>query len=130
MSANGQEKRRYQRFENQSLSLDIARPGIKGIIRTNPTAECLNFSRTGLQFDCTQELNLDEKLVIDISVDDIVLRDLSAAVVSCKETEAGSYCYGARFCLEQSKMKKETIHRNLLRIEEKLKLFENFPVAN
>ena len=121
------EKRRYQRFENRSLAVDIARPGIQGIIKTNPTAECLNFSRTGLQFDCPQKLKDGEKLTIDISVDDIVLRDLSAMVVSSQSIDNGNWCYGARFCLEYPRMKKDNIYRNLLLIEEKLKRSNEYP---
>ena len=128
MPAAGSDKRRYRRYENRSLTVDIARPGIKGIIRTNPTAECLNFSRTGLQFDCGQYLKVDEMLVIDIAVDDIELRDLSASIVTCKQKDDGEWCYGARFCLEKPKMKKDSIHRNLLRIEEKLRTLLDYPI--
>ncbi len=114
-----EEKRRYTRFENRSLSVAVARPGIRGIIRTNPTAECLNFSRTGLQFDCRQELNEGEKLVIDIAVDDLCLNELRAEVVSKLQTATGDWCHGARFCLEE--IKKDDVFHGLLMIEARLK---------
>jgi hypothetical protein len=113
------EKRRYARFENHSLSVAVARPGIRGIIRSNPTAECLNFSRTGLQFDCPQELNEGEKLIIDIAVDGINLNELKAEVVSKLKTATGDWCHGARFCLEE--IKKDNVFHSLLLIEHRLK---------
>jgi hypothetical protein len=113
------EKRRYTRFENRSLSVTVARPGIRGMIRSNPTAECLNFSRTGLQFDCPQELREGEKLVIDIAVDGINLRELNAKVVSKQKTANGDWCHGARFCLEE--IKKDNVFHTLLMIESHLK---------
>jgi len=57
MNKRTEEKRRYKRYQNHSLSVDLSRPGIRGLIRTNPTAECMNFSRTGMQFDCPRSLN-------------------------------------------------------------------------
>jgi hypothetical protein len=113
------ERRRYARFENRSLTVTVARPGIRGIIRSNPTAECLNFSRTGLQFDCLQELNEGEKLIIDIAVDGINLHELKAEVVCKLKTATGDWCHGARFCLEE--IKKDNVFHSLLMIEDRLK---------
>lgn len=122
-----EEKRRYQRYANEQLSLEIARPGIQGIIRTNPTAECLNFSLTGLQFDCPQELKTGEKILIDIAVDDLALRELRAEIVSQQPIQDDHFCYGARFCLESPEMKKPDIHHVLLQIEDKLKVMQEYP---
>ena len=113
------EKRRYERFVNRSLSVAVARPGLRGIIRTNPSAECLNFSRTGLQFDCHQELRTGEKLVIDIEVDGISLNDLKAVVISKVQTESGDWCHGARFSLED--VRKDRVFHSLIMIEDRLK---------
>jgi hypothetical protein len=113
------ERRRYARFENRSLSVAIARPGILGVIRSNPTAECLNFSRTGLQFDCPQELNEGEKLIIDIAVDGINLHELKAEVVCKLKTATGDWCHGVRFCLEE--IKKDNVFHSLLMIEDRIK---------
>lgn len=114
-----EEKRRYERFENHSLNVAVSRPGIRGLIRTNPTADCLNFSRTGLQFDCPQKLEPGENLLIDIEVDDIDIHDIKAEVVTRKETSSGDYCHGVRFCLED--VKRDDVFRALLLIEDKLK---------
>ena len=121
------EKRRYQRYGNQNLSLQVSRPGVRGMLRSNPSGKCLNFSRTGLLFNCAQPLKDGEPLVIDIFIDDIILRDVAAKVVSKQRQEDGAWCHGARFCLEQRKMQKEEIYRNLLLIEEKLKNCAEFP---
>ena len=113
------EKRRYERFENRALAIGVARPGIRGILRSNPSAECLNFSRTGLQFDSAQQLKTGESVLIDIEVDEIAVHDLKATVVSSVQTEQGAWCHGTRFCLEDTKS--DAVFRDLLRIEDKLK---------
>lgn len=119
-----EDKRRYERFENPSLSICVARPGIRGMLRSNPTADCLNFSRTGLQFDSPKQIAVGEKLLIDIEVDDIALEDLAAIVISCVKTDSGDWCHGARFCLEDTKS--AGVFRDLMRIEAKLKTLKLF----
>ena len=119
-----EEKRRYKRYENHSLSVDISRPGIRGLIRTNPNAECMNFSRTGMQFDCRQKLEPGEKLLIDIEVDEIDLHDLKAEVVSRQQASSGDWCHGVRFCLED--VKKDEVFRALLQIEDRLKSLSTY----
>ena len=119
-----EEKRRYERYQNPLLSICIARPGIRGMLRANPTAECLNFSRTGLQFDSPKQMAVGQKLLIDLQVDDIALEDLKAVVVSCVKTESGDWCHGARFCLEDTKS--NGVFRDLLRIEAQLKTLKQF----
>ena len=116
------EKRRYERFDNRQLSIDVARTGLRGFIRANPSAECTNFSRTGMQFDCPSKLHRGEKILIDLSVDDIAVRDLRAEVVDRHESPAtqGDWCYGVRFCLEDADDTSRVFHQLLL-IEDRLK---------
>ncbi|MFT7221330.1 MAG: hypothetical protein ACI8Z1_002952 [Candidatus Azotimanducaceae bacterium] len=118
------EKRRYERFAIQSLTLCVARPGIRGMFRVSPSAECLNFSRTGLQFDSPMKLQPGEKLLMDIAVEDISLQDLKAVVVTCEATTSGDWCHGTRFCLEDTKS--NVVFRDLLRIEDRLKNLKIF----
>ena len=125
-AASSEEKRRYARYANQQIELEVARPGIKGMITTNPSVQCLNFSRMGLRFDSPQKLETGEKLLIDIAIDDIALRDIQAEVVFGQPGESGNWCYGTRFCLESSTMNKPEIHLGLLRIEDKLKSQSEF----
>lgn len=35
------ERRKYERYNNEQLVLHVARPSIRGILKLNPTAECL-----------------------------------------------------------------------------------------
>ncbi len=124
MNERTEEKRRYERYENHSLKVDVSRPGIAGLIKTNPTAACMNFSRTGMQFDCPQKLEPGEKLLIDIEVDDIDLHDLKAEVVTRLEAPSGEWCHGVRFCLED--VKKDDVFRTLLLIEDRLKSLSTY----
>lgn len=126
------EKRRYQRYPNCSARVEVARQGLGAIFRANPHAECLNFSRTGLQFDCDKELAEGEKLLIDIMIDDLHVDELKAVVVSRKpqdkigETGKSGWCYGARFCLEDPTMDKDRVYHDLLVIENTLKCRQQF----
>ena len=122
-----QEKRRYRRYPNQVINLQVARPGISGFIRTNPTSDCLNFSRTGMQFQCEQTLKSGSPVVLDLAIGDLIVRDLPAEVISCTEKDDGSWCHGVRFCLEKVKKQKDVLYRKLLQIEDRLKLSEEFP---
>ncbi len=119
-----EEKRRYERFANHTLKVDVSRPGIRGLIRTNPTAECLNFSRTGLQFDCPQKLEPGENLLIDIEVDEINLNEIKAEVITRQNTVSGDYCHGVRFCLED--VTRDDVFHHLLLIEDKLKSYSEY----
>jgi hypothetical protein len=115
------DKRRYARFPNHKLSITVARPGIKGIFRPNPSAGCLDFSRTGLQFESDQSMNIGDHLLVDITLDDIELREIATEVISCHETEPGRQCYGAKFCFDHPEMKKDQVFNRLLLIEQKLR---------
>lgn len=113
------EKRRYQRYPNVSLQLSFARPGIRGIFSANPSAACSNFSRTGLQFDCATDLPQGEKLLMDVELGDIGLQELKAEIVSKQPAESGDWCYGVRFCLEETR--KSDVFHALLLIEDRIK---------
>jgi hypothetical protein len=127
MTEMREERRQNKRYANPALNVDIARPGFTGMIKDNPTAECVNFSLSGVQFDCVQKLKANEKLLIDIELDDIALQELVAEVISYLELEDGTWCYGARFCHESVEMKKSEVQHGLLRIEDKLKSWQEFP---
>jgi hypothetical protein len=122
-----QEKRRYRRYPNQVISLEVARPGIAGIIRANPDGDCLNFSRTGMQFQCAQTMKAGAPLLLDLAIGDLVVHELPAEVVSSHQNEDKSWCHGVRFCLEKVRKQKQALYRKLLQIEDRLKLFEKYP---
>ena len=118
---SGDEKRRYTRFPNHQLNITVARPGIKGIFRANPTAGCVDFCRTGLQIESDQKLEVSDRLMVDISLDDLALQDLPAEVTACHETSKGRYCYGLKFCFDNPLMQHDRIFHYLLLFEEKLR---------
>ncbi len=125
-----QERRRQPRYSRADLELDVARPGIKGILALNPTVECLNFSITGLQFGAEDSFKVGERLILDLRVFEIQARELRSQVVSCEyNTEAGLWCTSVRFCFEDKSMQGEEINHALLQIEDKLRIANEFPVA-
>ena len=124
-----EERRRHPRYPKGSIELKVAPPGIKGILTLNPDAECLNFSRTGLQFESDRRFKEGERLVVDLSVFDVALHEINAIVMSVKEEADGIRCCGVRFCLEDRPMRKPKIMHALLQIEDKLRTTEAFPHA-
>lgn len=123
------ERRRHPRYPKGSLELKIARPGIKGILTLNPQAECLNFSRSGLQFECDRQFTVGDRLVVDLHVFDVDLNEVNAVVMSVRDRDRGQgqRCCGIRFCLEDRPMQKPNIQRTLLQIEDKLRSSFDFP---
>ncbi len=124
------EERRYnERYNNQQLVLNIARPGIKGILRLNPTADCLNFSLGGLQFASKQVMRVGEPLVLDLCVHDIELTEIYGEVVSCVKEGGSMWFCRVSFCLNDKRMQEREITHCLLKIEDKLRNFNKYPAA-
>ncbi len=120
------ERRRHERYDNEQLVLNVARPGIKGILRLNPTAACLNFSLAGLQFGTEQAFEIGERLILDLCVDDIELTELMIEVRSCKLEESNMYCCGVSFCFDNKRMQKPEIRHCLLKIEDRLRTYTEY----
>lgn len=125
-----EERRRHARYHRADLELDVARPGIKGILQVNASSECLDFSLAGLQFGSATKFKEGERLVIDMRVYEVILRELRVQVVSCSPKEVDGYCMyctSVRFCFEMKGMKRPEINRGLLQIEDKLRVAQQYP---
>lgn len=119
---------RYDREDNQhGLQLNVARSGIAGFLKLNPTADCMDFSVSGLQFGSNQKFKLDEKLRMDLRVQDVEVKELNGVVVDCEEMSPGMYCTRVRFCFLERRMKNPRIMHALLGIEEKLRVAKQYP---
>lgn len=121
------DRRHNERYNNERLVLNVARPGIKCFLRLNPTAECLNFSLTGLQFTSEQVMQTGEALVLDLCVYDIELMEIYAEVVSCTPEGDDLWCSGVKFCLQDKRMQHPDIRHRLLKIEDKLRSLSRYP---
>lgn len=128
MATASEERRRHERYDNQNLSLSVHRPGIAGILRLNPTAECLNFSLNGLQFGSEQRMKVGEKLVIDIAVADIEVTEIPCEVRSCKEEDDG-WCCGIQFDLGDKRIHQRNVMHCLLKIEDRLRSYRDYPTS-
>lgn len=111
------------------MHLDVARPGIKGILQINPTSECLDFSLAGLNFGSSQQFRRGERLIIDLRVYDIEVHELRAEVITSQRRDNGLYCTGVRFCFEEKSMQKPEISHALLKIEDKLRVANEYPLS-
>ncbi|MCB1693460.1 MAG: PilZ domain-containing protein [Pseudomonadales bacterium] len=121
------ERRRHRRYQRSDLELDVARPGIKGILSINPTSECLDFSLAGLQFSSPKQFSKGEKLILDLRVYEIHIRELKAQVITSKARAKGLFCTGVRFCFEEKSMQRPEISHALLQIEDKLRSAQEYP---
>ena len=125
-----QERRRHARYSQSDLELEVARPGIKGILSVNPSAECLDFSLTGLQFGSDQPFRQGEKVIVDLRVYDLRADELRASVVSSEKKDNGMWCTRLRFCFEDKSMQKPEISHSLLKIEDRLRIATEFPMSS
>lgn len=122
-----EERRKHTRYAELDLEINVARRGIAGFLKLNPTAECLDFSLSGLQFGCDQPFKIDEKVVIDVRVRDLEINEINAVVVECERLDSGLYCTRLRFCFQDRRMKNPRIMLTLLKIVDCLRLEKQFP---
>ena len=109
------------------MSLEVVRPGIKGILKVAPSSECIDFAIGGLRFGSAEQFQKGERLVLDVRVNDVEVRELLAQVVSSQPRDRSTYCTGVRFCFEAKSMQLPEISRALLRIEDKLRVAQEYP---
>jgi hypothetical protein len=124
-----EERRRHSRYSRTDLAIDIARPGLRGILSVSPLVECFNFSRTGLKFGSDRSFRIGEKLILDLRVFDIQVHEVCAEVVTSERLESGGWCCGVRFCFEDKNMQRPEVHHALLQIEAKLRAADEFPYS-
>ena len=122
-----EERRRHARYHQADLSLGVARPGIKGILKVSPSSECLDFGIAGLKFGSTEQFREGERLILDLRVFELEARELIAEVVSSEPKVDNVFCTSVRFCFELKRMQRPEISRVLLRIEDKLRTAEQYP---
>ena len=122
-----EERRRHARYKRADLALNVARPGIKGILNVSPFSECLDFGIAGLQFGSTEEFQVGERLIVDLRVFELEVRELNAEVVSCEQKADRMFCTNVRFCFELKRMQRPEISRVLLRIEDRLRMVQQYP---
>jgi hypothetical protein len=118
--SNGEERRKFQRYDHSGLTINVARPGLAGFLAVNPRSECLDFSLAGLRFGCQQSFRPGEKLILDLCVADGV-------VVKSREEDDGSWCTGVKLCFKQRRMQSPHITRKLLQIEDRLRCAQAYP---
>lgn len=121
------ERRRHARYSRGDMIIEMARPGIRGILTVCPSAECDNFSRSGLEFACEESFEIGEKLVLDIRAFNIEVHELSAAIVDTQPRPDGTWCCHVRFCFEDKHMQNPDLQLPLLQIEDRLRTAQAYP---
>ena len=90
-------------------------------------SECFDFSLSGIQFGSKESFQVNDKLVLDLIVRDVELSEIPAVVVNSKEEDEGMFCTAVKFCFDSSRMKKPDIMHALLRIEDQLRVAQQYP---
>lgn len=119
--------RRHSRYQRADLILDVARRGIKGILRINPLSECLDFGIAGLRFGSSQQYQKGEWLVLDLRLYELEAREIIAQVVDSQPGGDAVFCTSVRFCFERRRMQLPRMSRDLLRIADKLRMVAQYP---
>lgn len=122
------ERRRNTRYRPGDLKITIAYPGLKGMLRSNPIVECLDFNALGLRFESVRRFNLDDRLIIDLCIREECIYELSALVCCARKVEDRYQC-GTRFCFEEKRMQSDEVRRTLLNIESTLRMDAEYPEA-
>lgn len=121
------DRRRHIRYRKADLEVDVAKPGIKGMLTISPSSQCLDFCLAGLRFESDQAFEPGETLFLDLRVYGVAVREIKARVISCVPHER-HYCVGVRFCFEEKSMQRPEISHGLLHIEDRLRTAQAFPI--
>ena len=98
--------------------------GIGGVLRAARSTECIDFSLSGLQILCAQHFAVGENVIIDLSLLDVRVQEMTGIVCTVRP-EGGGFRYGIRFCFEAGKhMRTSSVSDCLRRIASYLK--QNF----
>lgn len=98
------------------------------MLRLDSAVECLNFSRSGLRFESEKPFQVDERVVLDLRIFGIDIKELCGMISNVQQHE-DRYTCGVRFCFEDKHMQKNEVMRTLLQIESNLKSYEDYPDA-
>ena len=124
------ERRKNTRYGKVNLTLSVARTGIKGLLRINPSSsKCLDMSLSGIHFNSNQKFTPDEKLVLDLCVRETELKEINAIVLDSQRHEDGYWCTRAKFCFQAKRMQKPGVTSKLLKIVDRIRAENEFPLV-
>lgn len=121
------DSRLHSNYTRDDVAIDVARPGIRGILSVNPDTHCFNIDRSGLRFGCTKDFQPGERLILDLRAFNIEANELSAVVTDHEQLADGTWCCEARFCFEDRHMKEPEVFHALLQIEDRLRANDQYP---
>ena len=120
----------HARYDKLVLMMSVARLGIKGMLRINPSsAKCLDIGLSGIQFNNNQQFSPDEKLVLDLCVHETELKELNTIVLDSQEHEEDRWCKRAKFCFQTKQMQKPGVTNNLRKMVDRLRAEHEFPLV-
>lgn len=111
------------------VAIDVAQPGIRGILSINPDAQCFNLDRSGLRFGCKKNFEPGQRLILDVRAFNIAVNELIAVITNHEQLDNGSWCCEARFCFEEKHMKQPHVFHALLQIEDRLRSSQSYPTT-
>jgi len=76
---------------HDKLDVQLHRTGVLGPFRRRITADCLHFSITKIQVETIAEFKVGQPVVMDVSVNDLRVEDLTGVVRSVSAVEGKRY---------------------------------------
>ena len=89
------------------VSVELHRPGIIGLFRGAIPADCHQISRKGMQIETTSELKMGQRVVADVSANDLRVEELKGIVASTTVVDDRFY-YDIDF--GRTRQSRETMH--------------------
>jgi PilZ domain len=78
------------------LNVELHRPGLLGIFKRAVSADCIEFSLSGMRLQTRAKLKVGESLVIDLAMHDVRVEELEGVVRKATADDNGR-CYDIDF---------------------------------
>lgn len=131
--ANQADRRVHTRYAHGGLTVDLHKPGLRGVLGRPEATQCIDFSVTGLQVCCGRTLNAGDRVVVDLRLYELHIDELECTVCSARPfirqgslqgaTQSATpgatdqYLYGLQFSFSRGRfMRSEQVGNALRRI--------------
>ena len=92
------ERRTHIRYAHGGLTVELYKPGLRGVLARPESTQCIDFSISGLQVCSARALHAGERVLVDLRLFDLHIDELECAVCSVREYPSGSQPHGLLRC--------------------------------
>ena len=73
------------RYAHGGLSVELHKPGLRGVLARADHTQCIDFSASGLQVVCARALHAGERVIADLRLFELHIDELECEVCSVRE---------------------------------------------